>query len=45
MLRCCRPWRGETLVEGDHQQEGRTYLIAGMRAYVASKLGETVELP
>jgi hypothetical protein len=29
---------------GEHEQEGRTMLIAAMRAYVASKFGEEVDL-
>lgn len=33
------------VVPYDADGEGPTYLIAGMRAYVASKLGEEVELP
>lgn len=32
-------------LDGDHCQDGRTYLIAAMRAFVTSKLGEEVELP
>lgn len=28
-----------------HIQHGPTYLIAAMRCYVASKMGETVEVP
>jgi hypothetical protein len=35
----------DTNISGEHEQTGRTYLVAAMRAYVASKLGETVELP
>jgi hypothetical protein len=31
--------------EADHEAEGPTPLIAAMRAFVASKLGEEVELP
>lgn len=32
-------------IEADHQQDGPTPLIAAMRAYVASKFGDEVELP
>ena len=35
-------WRGFC---GGYQQYGPTPLVAAMRAYVASKLGDTVELP
>ena len=31
--------------DGDHVQKGTTPLIAAMRCYVASKLGDEVELP
>lgn len=41
------PWSDEQDRMNDTQPlgEGRTPLIAAMRAYVASKLGEVVELP
>ena len=31
--------------DGDHVQKGTTPLIAAMRSYVASKLGDEVEIP
>jgi hypothetical protein len=41
--------RGETWYaeggDGDHVRTGKTPLIAAMRCYVASKLGDEVELP
>lgn len=30
------------LIEGDHEQDGDTYLVAAMRAYVASKFGNEI---
>lgn len=41
-------WACKRTNEGDaylHQASGRTPLIAAMRCYVASKLGDTVEIP
>jgi hypothetical protein len=34
-----------TLMHDDHRHEGPTPLIAAMRCYVASKLGDTVDVP
>lgn len=36
---------GWTAVAGDVQASGPTLLIAAMRCYVASKLGDTVDIP
>lgn len=33
------------LIDGKHEQYGNTQLIAAMRCYVASKLGDEVEIP
>ena len=37
--------RGEYIEGSDHLQEGPTPLIAAMRCYVASKLGDTIDIP
>lgn len=37
------PWRADK--SGEHEQFGPTPLIAAMRCFVASKLGEEVEVP
>lgn len=45
-MACIGGWsHGDDCLEGDHIQEGETYLEAAMRSLVASHLGETVELP
>ena len=33
------------LIDGKHEQYGNTQLTAAMRCYVASKLGDEVEIP
>ena len=39
-------WRAQLFGQGDlHRQYGDTPLVAAMRCYVASKLGDVVELP
>ncbi len=35
----------EAKIYGNHEQWGTTPLIAAMRCYVASKLGDTVDIP
>ena len=40
----CEMWYGETF-ECEHGMTGQTALIAAMRCYVASKLGDDVEIP
>jgi hypothetical protein len=48
---CVMPWSGEWNCTTDssklhsHASHGPTPLIAAMRCYVASKLGDTVEIP
>jgi len=32
-------------IQGEHEQSGTTPLVAAMRCYVASKLGDTVTIP
>ncbi len=36
---------GDTNIDDPHTMNGSTPLIAGMRCYVASKLGDTVDVP
>ena len=36
-------WAAE--IDGEHRQEGPTPLIAAMRCFVASKLGDEIEIP
>ena len=48
LLRCFAKWRAEKEdCEGDTAwaEDGPTMLVAGMRCFVASKLGEIVEVP
>ena len=40
----CETWYAETF-EGEHGVTGQTALIAAMRCYVASKLGDEVQIP
>ena len=42
---CESGWLELPAIEATHEQTGRTSLIAAMRAYVASKYGEWIELP
>ena len=36
-------WAAE--IDGEHRQEGPTPLVAAMRCYVASRLGDEVDIP
>lgn len=36
---------GEYIIDSDHEQTGPTPLIAAMRCYVSSKLGDYVDVP
>ncbi len=38
-------WAARDHALASHEQQGPTLLIAGMRCYVASKLGDDVEIP
>lgn len=40
-----QPWRCALSIDPYNLYEGPTMLIAGLRCYVASKLGEEVEVP
>lgn len=40
-----QPWRASLSIDPYNKIDGPTPLIAAMRCYVASKLGDTVEIP